>query len=353
MEHTYDFLWSWPLVLDSFDAHRQGTPSGNHMLFLRVMLFASSLALVTAAGCRNPSPGRSDTDPRATETGATDWGSGGADTGDTDVEPPRTLANGSHTLEHDGMTRDFLLYVPEDLPVGSPLVVVLHGYGETADAIRSYAGMDAVADREGFAVVYPQGVEDSWGYPFWDDGGPTETHPDDVGFVKALRTLLVADQGLNPEAVFAAGFSNGAAMTYRLACQAAGDIRAVTSVAGCLAEALVDACSPSPDVPLFEIHGTEDRSVPWDGLDGYLDTLSGLGHLVGAYGLDTEDLEPLPDVVADDGSTVVKHRWWSKATDTEVWLYEIDGGRHDWPPATGNQDIMASDEIWAFFQSYL
>lgn len=76
-------------------------------------------------------------------------------------------------------------------------------------------------------------------------------------------------------------------------------------------------------------------------------------HFVTAHGLDLEETEPLPDLDPDAGSTVIAHRWSRADRPSEVWLYEIEGGRHDWPGSYGNQDIAAQDEIWSFFERTL
>lgn len=275
--------------------------------------------------------------------------------------PPRLLENGLHTLAYDGADREFILYVPPELPVGAPLVVVMHGYSDSAGAIRRYSAMDAVADRERFAVVYPQGLIDSYGFSYWEVGYAFhDGSVDDVGFLLALRARVVADQGLNPDAVFATGMSNGGDMSYRLACEAAGAFRAVAPVAGCLMGWLEASCAPMPEVPLFEIHGTLDPITPWegdvDGSDGYgpyLGTEASVGHFVTAYGLDVEATEPILDTNTTDGSNVIAHRWSRPDTSTEVWLYEIEGGHHDWPDSFGNKDISAEDEIWSFFARYV
>ncbi len=301
------------------------------------------------------------TDPERAEDKPANPTETGADTGTGAPEPPRTIGSGRHTLEHDGQEREFILYTPEDLPAGAPLVFVMHGYSDSAGAIRSYSGMNAVADREGFAVVYPQGLIDDRGYSYWEVGYAFhDGSADDVGFLLALRELIVEDHGLDPEAVFATGMSNGGDMSYRLACEAAGPFRAVAPVAGCLMGWLEDRCAPSPEVPLFEIHGTLDRTTPWEGdpegtgsYGSYLGTEASVAHFTAAYGLDAEQVEPLPDTDATDGSTVTAHRWSRAGTSTQVWLYVIDGGRHDWPDASGNQDIAAEDEIWSFFSRYL
>ena len=69
--------------------------------------------------------------------------------------------------------------------------------------------------------------------------------------------------------------------------------------------------------------------------------------------LENSDLVDVPDTDPDDGSTVVHHRYSSQADNTEVWLYEVIGGGHDWPGAFGNQDIDSSALAWQFFSNYL
>ena len=316
-------------------------------------MHARTLPVLLLLGACGPSGGE-DRDTAPVEDG-------GDETGAPPAEPPRTLASGRHTLDVDGVPREFILHLPDGLPSDAPLVIVLHGYSDSADAISGYSGMDTVADREGFAVAYPQGLTDTFGYAYWEVGYAFhDGSVDDVGFLLALRSLLLADQGLNPDAVFATGMSNGGDMSYRLACEAAGSFRAVAPVAGCLMGWLVEGCAPSPEVPLLEIHGTLDRTTPWEGdLDGsdgygpYLGTEESVSHFVTAYGLDTEATEALPDLDPTDGSAVTAHRWSRADSATSVWLYEIEGGRHDWPGASGNQDIAAEEEIWSFFERYV
>jgi polyhydroxybutyrate depolymerase len=282
------------------------------------------------------------------------------DSGGDEIAPPRAYATGWNVIDYDGRTRDFLLHVPASLAPNAPLVFVLHGYSDSAEAIERYSQMSALADQEGFVVVYPQGTIDASGYTYWEVGYAFhDGSVDDVGFLLSLRALLIADQGLDPTRVYATGMSNGGDMMYRLACEVPESFAAVAPVAGCLMGWLADSCAPNPELPLFEIHGTADRTTPWegdmDGSDGYgpyYGTEASVGHFVGAYGLDVEEQEALPDLDPDDGSTVTATRWSSGQTPTEVWLYTIDGGGHVWPGRSGNQDFRASDAIWSFFQKW-
>ena len=59
-------------------------------------------------------------------------------------------------FSHNGLERSYHLHIPQDLEDKAPLVVVIHGYTSAAENIMSYSKMNEVADREGFAVIYPQ-----------------------------------------------------------------------------------------------------------------------------------------------------------------------------------------------------
>ena len=59
------------------------------------------------------------------------------------------------SINHNGLSRDYIVYVPENLPTDATLVVVSHGYTSSAETIMSYSGMNTVADKEKFLVVYP------------------------------------------------------------------------------------------------------------------------------------------------------------------------------------------------------
>ena len=62
------------------------------------------------------------------------------------------------TVIHGGLERDYIIHVPSNINQDSPLVIVIHGYTSSAETIMTYSGMNDVANREGFIVVYPQGT---------------------------------------------------------------------------------------------------------------------------------------------------------------------------------------------------
>ena len=123
------------------------------------------------------------------------------------------------------------------------------------------ATFDKLADRDGAVVVYPQALGD----PRWNDGEPVAAGaaPDDLRFLAALIDTLAAELGIDRKRVYAAGFSNGASMAYRLACQRPELVAAVAPVSGGMTAPVASACPRGVPVSIIAMHGTEDPLVPF------------------------------------------------------------------------------------------
>ena len=137
---------------------------------------------------------------------------------------------------------------------------MLHGYSGSALQVESNYHWDEEADKGGFVVVYPDGTEKSW-----NSGNCCATaqinHVDDVKFLTMLVAQLEGDQSVDPRRIFFSGMSNGALMSYRMACDAKFPIAAIGIVGGTL-----DATCPSPqETSLITINGGADRMIPYDG----------------------------------------------------------------------------------------
>ena len=276
--------------------------------------------------------------------------------GSGDEADGRSLGSGAHTLRHGGRARDYRLHVPTGLPPGAPLLLAFHGYSSNAATLQGYAGLDAIADREGFVVAYPLGTVDDWGNRYFEVGYAFhDGSVDDVGFARALAGELVDALGLDPSAVYATGMSNGGDISYKLACEADDVFSGIAPVAGSMMGQLLDTCSPQRPVPVLEIHGTDDDVTLWDGdpddvggWGAYPGTEDMLTFWTDAHGATEYTEEDLPDLAPRDGSTVRARRWSGDGPDARVWLYEVQGGGHDWPGAWGNADIDAAEELWSF-----
>ena len=268
-----------------------------------------------------------------------------------------------HQFSHDGLSREYYLYIPDSLVTSAPLLFVFHGYSGSANGIMNYSGLNQIADENGFVVCYPQGLIDDWDYACWNVGYDwhVDETVDDVGFSTSLAQYLQTEYNLSAHNTFSTGMSNGGDMSYLLACQASDVFKAIAPVAGCMMTWLYNSCAPLNPIPVFEIHGTDDDVTWWDGADendndGYgpwesVDTT--FNFWTQLNNCNEFIIDTLPDIDMSDGSYVVSHKNTNGLNNNEVWLYEVVNGGHDWPGVWGNMDISTSEEIWNFFEIFI
>ena len=263
---------------------------------------------------------------------------------------------GEYTLRCGGMERTFRLYLPERLSAETPLVFVLHGYGGTANPDRF--GMNRVAEMEGFAVCYPQGERDGRGKTCWNVGYPFQKglRTDDVGFLCRLARYLQRHCGLSRRNTFCTGMSNGGEMCYLLAYLRPDVFSAVAPVSGLTLEWMYRDLCAERAVPLFEIHGTRDRTSAWEGdpqnsggWGEYIAVPLAVGYWAGVARCTHEEREEIPTKRPDSDNRIIAHRYVGGTDGCEVWLYEIVGGKHSW----ADKDIDTCAEIWRFFSRFV
>ena len=271
-----------------------------------------------------------------------------------------TPEDGPAVFEHDGLERSYHLHAPRDRPEEAPLVVVMHGYGGNGDSMRTQYGWVELADREGFAVCFPDGTVDDGGRPFWNVGYERhlESEVDDTAFIVALVGHLQERHDLDAERTFATGLSNGGDLSIQLSARASEHFAAIGPVVGTMMESLYRDCDPSIPRPMIAFNGTDDRITRFDGdienADGWGPYRS-MPEVVTLWSglLGTTEVETirLPDRAPDDGSVVEFERHHGADHGRELHLYRVVGGGHDWPGAYGNMDVDATELIWAFFES--
>lgn len=280
------------------------------------------------------------------------------DNPDNDVYSQNVQALEYGTIQDGGIQREYIYYHPGSAPPNCPLVFVCHGYTGTAEGIMNYSEFNELADEYGFAVCYPQGIEDGGGNTFFNVGYDFQNNEtvDDVAYLQNLNSYFQNTYSLDSDKVFCTGMSNGGDLCYMLACQASETFRGVAPIAGMIMQDIMDDCNPSSEVSILEVHGTQDNVTYFDGdpnnIDGWgaypsiPETVSYFNNLFGLQLLSTEDF---PNINTNDGSTVSSEKYGASTSCTEVWLYTVEGGGHDWPGAYGNMDIDASREAWLFF----
>ena len=167
------------------------------------------------------------------------------------------------SLNHQGRDRSYRLYVPKsassDKPL--PLIVALHGGWGTGELMAEQTGLDEAAARRGFAVVYPDGVSRAWNAGSCC-GKPMEQKIDDVGFIEKLVDTLGDTACIDGDRVYGTGFSNGAMMTHRIACDAPKLFDAIAPVAG---GPMIEGCPGAAAIPALLMVGKQDERIPWQG----------------------------------------------------------------------------------------
>ena len=264
------------------------------------------------------------------------------------------------SITHDGIERDYILYVPEiyDGSTTVPLVLNFHGFGSSASQQMFYGDFRDIADTEGFLLVHPEGTT-FIGNQFWNVGFPgLSSNIDDVGFTEALIDELATLYAIDLDRVYATGMSNGGFMSFLLACQLSEKIAAVASVTGSMTQDTFDDCNAQHPTPVLQIHGTEDDVVLYNENNLSLPIPDVISYWVDHNNCETTPTTTtLPDVDVSDGSTLEHSVYEDGDNGVTTEHMKVIGGGHTWPgsvlnTAGTNQDIDASMEIWLFFSRY-
>ena len=292
------------------------------------------------------------------------------------VRPAMAQPDVEATLEHQGVPRRYVLHLPPGLRGAGPLplVLALHGLdpdGDSRQAVDWYRAswtMDAVADREGFAVVYPQAVAGRWNY---GSGRPTplpgSTDPaDDLGFIGALLDRLVADHVADPARIAVTGPSRGGLMSWTVACSMSERFTAAAPLITGMTDGQLASCHPDRLVPVLALAGTADRSQPYEGwlydtlglrLASMPETMEFWRRLHGCTG---QDYAAVPHRENTGPTRAALITWTGCTTGGIVQLLRLQGGGHQLPtlapdtqpPRPGNarnHDLETAEEVWRFF----
>lgn len=294
-----------------------------------------------------------------------------------------------------GLDRNAFFHFPSSHKGGKvPLVVDLHALACNPEEEALMTDFKTLGDKEGFAVVYPEGYDIGqplsipdlgplpWGVPggkSWNagaccgDASVKKPPRQDVQFIRDLIAHLRQEFEIDETRIYATGMSNGGFMTNRLACEARELFAAVAPVSGVIANQTSTyfgggEAYPCPDhnppLPVITFHGTWDPLVPWDGnpLFGFPSITEHVDRLMRLNGLDPKE---------DKGTVSYKHKsveCTSHGTvESNVTLCKIGEGGHSWPGAHNplfcelqqltpgifcNMNIDATAQIWEFFKRY-
>lgn len=271
---------------------------------------------------------------------------GSSATGSGTAASPTPTGPQHAVLNVGGVERDYYIFAPPNHKGLLPLVLALHGYGGSAAGLEGNTRLDDEATKNGFVVVYPEGISRSWNAGNCC-GAAQSKKVDDVAFIEQLINRLEHDYGIDAKRVFVAGLSNGAMMAYRVGCEISDRVLAIASVSGTMA---IADCHPSRPISVLEMHGTDDSSIPYA---GGVDTLGVTGPAVEAVIKGWAMRDGCVGTPSQIQSGITKTSVWSGCNaGTTVRLDAVVGGHHTWfgspiDPVPGEPD--ASAVIWEFF----
>ena len=259
----------------------------------------------------------------------------------------------SQTIQHDGLTREYSLYVPPsyDGTTNFPLLFNLHGGGGTNTAWQAASDMRPIADTADFILVYPQARPDpSDGNSFnWIPKTPGTF--DDVPFFSSMIDAIASNYQIDQNRIYACGYSLGGDMTFELGCKLNNRIAAIAPVARTMQANPSSFCSPVHPTGVLTILGTDDLVSPYNGI-----VFAGIEYYISAaathsYWATQNNCNPTA-TMSTVSPSVERYTWSTPSGCDYVEELKVLGGGHDWPGSFGNMTIDSDSEIWRFVSRY-
>ncbi len=179
-----------------------------------------------------------------------------------------------------------------------------------------------------------------------------------MAFIKGLIAHLAQHYPIDTTRIYATGFSGGARMSSRLACDLADTFAAIAPIAGVR---FADNCAPARAVPVLTYHGTQDpvnhyqhqADSPRYWHEGVEPAIQGWVEFNGCKNTTTTAIRP----------GITKTVWSDCKDDVAVIFYRSEQAGHTWPGSPkadilakyglgSTDDLPMSEIIWAFLKQY-
>jgi len=312
----------------------------------------------------------------------------------------------------NGNLRTFVVHLPigYDSKNKYPVVILLHGAGETDQDMARRSRFDFVADRYGIIAFYPNSDGVRWDIgvavaqperparrrggsggsagsglelpiPFPSPGGGAEqgrasqnnksdnkSQDGDVAFFDQMLDKLTAAYSVDANRIFATGYSDGGLMDFRLGCSMGKRIAAIAPVAAAMPKDMSARCELSRAVPLLMLNGTSDPVVHYGGGSVKGATLTTLSvQTTAEKWAQLDRCAPKPTQTTlpphDKHGMTTRVDTYSGCRDgAEVALYAIEGGGNTWPSGDElvpekevgktSTDLDDDEIIWRFFSAH-
>jgi len=231
-------------------------------------------------------------------------------------------------------TRQMIVYAPSGIEQNRPLVISMHGRGQTMTDQKNQTQFQSVAQANNFVLVFPQSNGSDW--QLWGTA--------DIDFILTIIDEMYKRYGIDRDRVYLSGFSMGGMMSYYAATMIADKIAAFAPVSGFLMSG-PNAVSSRP-VPIIHVHGMDDGFVPYSSVQTHIDAW------VKRNGCPTAVVtNPYPANVSTSKS--IKKYYGPGKEGVEVVSIGVAGVGHWYSDNNWSADgIFTSREIWNFCKKY-
>ena len=275
-----------------------------------------------------------------------------------------------------GFHRSYRVHIPKgyDPQKAYPLVVVLHGAFSTGKQMEAHTGFSEIADREGFIVLYPNGITLFGLFQHWNAGHccakAADDDLDDVGYLKAAIGEVSEKLNVDDARIYMTGFSNGGMMTNRFGAEETETVAAIAPMAGSIGgrknpEApFWQIPSPNTTLPVLIMHGKQDKQVPYEG-GGEKGGEKGRQYVSAQESAEfwarANGCQAVPRETNLHGGSVTLQTWVGCRDGSEVRLYTWVHWGHSWPgppftdtlePDDPFRQFNAAEVVWEFFKSH-
>ena len=246
------------------------------------------------------------------------------------------------TINVNGVNRQYLVYLPVKFNSSESLPALFHyhgGGGNSQEALQYEIDYRSLANSQRFIAVYPQASVDPNGCTCWDGLGPYWQGIDEVAFANAMADAMIDEYNVNPNRLYASGYSLGGSLMYELFCYVGDRFAAVAPIAANMWEWTQDACDSAPPTALLHILGTNDFYAPYNGNQYSLSTSAQNTFVANINGALTT---PIESPYQNNVTEVLYPQGKNCHT---VMHYRRQGGGHDIPSFAGNA-------IWSYVSQF-
>lgn len=256
-------------------------------------------------------------------------------------------------FKYDNVDREYFLYIPDSYNGTSeyPLIFNFHGFNGQASEYIESTNFIEMSEEKKFILVAPQGLPlDNEKDTHWNaalPGGDNKSTVDDFGFILALVDELTSNYRIDSSRIYACGYSNGAFFSYALGLYHSDTFAAIGSISGTMINDLSEENRIIAPLPMINIHGINDYTVPYSGSTEYNSIRDVVNFFRGINETKTE--------IIDDNDTFIHTVFGDGINGSSVEHYKMKNGDHELYPELNNKlcDFLLKHNLNGLFYDFI